>query len=158
MTKDPSQKIKHRVPYGMPAIEHYDINSDTVAKKIETMIDRSISQLKKQGVDISKCSEYLDSIVDEEIARLENRLECKHRSNESFLSSIFLRRASDKKDFQELNIALEEEISKAEAEIELVKTLYEKCNPLYKGRLNLNSIKMNLDDELIGENEDDTYE
>lgn len=155
MSKNNSKEIKQRVPYGVSVVEDYDIDSATAAKKIEAMIDRSISQLQKQGVDISQCSDYLESIVDEEIARLESTLERKHRSNESFLSGIFLRRASDKKDFKELNARLKEEISKTEVEIDLVKRLYEKCNPLYKGALNLNGIKLNLGDEYIEESEDD---
>lgn len=148
MAKNDFDKIKHRVPYGAPKVDHYNVASITIKSgKFEAMIDKRVRQLKRQGVNISECPNYLESIVEEYIANLEHALERKHHSNLRFLTSIFLRRASDKKDFEDLETALDEEIAKTHKEIKLVKMLYEKCNPLYKGKLNLKGVSFDEDED-----------
>ena len=133
MTKNNSPKIKERIPYGTPLIEPYNITS-IIAKpeEIETVIDKRLARLQKQGVNINQCTDYLESIVEGYIAKLETTLEGQRASKKRFLTSILLRRASDRKDFVELQTALEAEIKKTEEEFKLVKMLREKCNPLYK--------------------------
>ena len=156
MTKNDSQKIKERVPYGIPSVEHYDIiSTGPNPEKIEALIDRRLARLKKCGVDIGQCADYLESMVEEYIAKLESELEYKHRANKRFLSRAFLRRSSDKKDFGQLQRELEEEITKTKQEIDLVKLLYEKCNPLYKGRVKLPSIGIGAEFADVDESEDE---
>lgn len=157
MGKNKANKIKHRVPYNSPLIEHYDIDLIAVqSKKIEDIIDKRFNQLKKQGISIDECTDYLESIVEEYITKLKSMLEHKYSSNIKYLENIFYRRASDKMDFEKLKTELEEEIGKTKEEINFLKILYEKYNPLYKGHLNLKGINTNKDsNDNLEEIEDD---
>lgn len=155
MFKNYSQKIiKYRTPYEMPTVEPYDIIGTMTVEKFENMISKRIKQLRKQGISDSQCFDYLKSVVEEYIVGLESALERKRLSQKSFFNDAFIRRASDRKDFTQLNMELDEEIEKTEEEIDLVKTLYEQCNPLYQGSLNLKSVKLNSKDDLAIEEED----
>lgn len=148
MGKTKTNKIKHRIPYDSPLIEHYDIDLITIqSKKIEELIDKRLNQLQKQGINIDECTYYLECIVEEYITKLKSMLEHKYSLNIKYLDNIFHRRASDKMDFEKLKAELEEEIGKTKEEINFLKILYEKYNPLYKGHLNLKSINTNKDDD-----------
>ncbi|MCQ5142416.1 hypothetical protein [Enterocloster bolteae] len=138
MSKSSWKKIKNRIPYDIPQLEHYD--SSSVIKtpdKFEILIDRQIKSLRKQGVDVAICPDYLDSFVENHIASLFNAIESKHRKNMDFIKNIFVRRAIDKKEFERLLSDYETEIASTYEDYKSVKELYEKHNPLRKGRLNL---------------------
>ncbi|MDR0913942.1 MAG: hypothetical protein LBM65_02075 [Oscillospiraceae bacterium] len=137
MPKPDLNKIKHRAPYGAPIINDYAVKAlIDKPESIERKIDARIAKLQKQGINLSECPDYLESIITEYIAEMKTKLQSNHISNLRFLDRIFIRRATDKKDFEELEKAIEIEIASTEVELKEIKKLYEECNPLYKGRLN----------------------
>lgn len=138
MSRDSWKKLKKRIPYDIPQLEHYD--SSSVIKtpdKFEIIIDRRIKSLKKQGVDVAICPDYLDSFVENHIASLFNAIESKHQKNLAFIKNIFVRRTVDKKEFERLLSDYEAEIASTYEDYKLVNELYEHHNPLHKGRINL---------------------
>lgn len=138
MIRNNFKKIKNRNPYDMPELENYD--SSTVIKapeKFEVLIDRHIISLKKQGIDVAICADYLDSLIENHITSLFNAIELKHQKNLDFIKNIFVRRATDKKEFERLLTEYDEEIASTYEEYKFVEELYENHNPLQKGRLEL---------------------
>lgn len=143
MSKADFIKIKSRMPYGVPYIEHYDIIS--IIKKsenFEAVLDKKISQLAKKGIDVSLCPEYLESLVEEHISILLSELERKHHTNKNKIQNFFNRRISDKLELNKSIDILEEQIASIEEELATVQILYKALNPLYNGRLKLEGEKL----------------
>ncbi len=147
MSKKRIKEVKHRVPYGVPKIPAYNNNSMKKSKSIESLIDKKIKTLQQQGINVGMCQHYLDSIIDEHISSKLNELERAHRLNINLIHSTFLRRASDKVEFQELINLIETEISATEAEFNFVESLYKNFNPLYNGKINTKGV-FNEDEEM----------
>lgn len=126
-------KIRKRIPYGTLGIEFYDISS--IIKNVgefEVVIERRISQMKRQGVEIGNYSEYFADLIEEYIARLFGILETKHLNNKNVINNLFRKRASDEKEFNGFLEILDEEIEETQAEYDYLKEIYEKKNPLEK--------------------------
>lgn len=82
MRQNNFDKIRKRIPYGTLGIEFYDISS--IIKNVgqfEDVIDRRISRLKRQGVEVGNYSEYFEDLIEEYITRLLGILETRHLNN-----------------------------------------------------------------------------
>ena len=148
----PPEKIRQRVPYGVPKLQDYELTSYVrrEADRLESLINRRVRQLKRQGIDISTCPDYLDSLIEAYIASLFSSLENRHRMQKSYIRTLFVRRASDKIEYENLLARLEEEIATTKVEYDIIERIYRENNPLYKGRLRLDAepfIPGNDDDE-----------
>jgi len=155
-SKSNQSEILKRIPYGVPQVEPYDV-SDILRRSdnFEAIIDRRIALLKKQGLDITSCPEYLDSIIEEYITALLSSLERKHSINQHFIKNIFVRRVADKAEYERLLNEFDVQIAATEAEFNFVEALYEKHNPLYEGRLKSKPFSIGEEDEESDEEEDD---
>lgn len=134
MSKEFRYDIKHRMVNGIPDIPIYKAIPIEEIRRFELFLDKKIKQLKKQNIDVEMYRKYLDSIVDEFIMTKFSELERKHHQNVNLINGIFLRRSSDKTEFQNFIEFIDVEIAKTEQEFLLVETLYENFNPLYKGK------------------------
>ncbi|MBQ8942540.1 MAG: hypothetical protein IJ062_11960 [Firmicutes bacterium] len=142
MSKKTYDGIIERIPYTMPNINDFEFTKIKVHKsKFEQIIDRKIKNLRKQKSNGEQCEEYFYALIDEYIGRLKSEAENQHLKNREAINKFFRRRASDKIEFEDSIISLEEQIIDKETELEFVKTLYKDCNPLYNGTLMLNGVK-----------------
>lgn len=158
MSKRSWKKIKKCIPYDIPQLEYYDSSSVIkIFDKFEDHIDRKIKSLRKQGIDVAMCPDYLDSFVENHIASLFNATESKHRKNLDFIKNIFVRRAIEKKEFERLLSDYETEIVSTYEDYKLVKELYENHNPLQKGRLNLEPFTEKDEDEVTEEENEEVH-
>ena len=151
MANNNSKEIKRRIPYGVPQIEQYDVSVILrKSDKFEAIINKRIALLKKQGIDVAVCPEYLESIVEEYIASLFNALERKHRKNLNFIKNIFVRRSTDKIEYEKLLADFDVQIASTIEEYNFVERLYGTHNPLYNGRLKLKPFTLdeNEDEEV----------
>lgn len=132
-------EVKHRAPYGVPIMPSDNLQIDKRIKSIESLIKKKAKQLLKQGVDTDACQKYLNSIVEEHIARLKSEIERNHLFNIGRFNSIFRRRASDKAEIKGLLETIDAEINATKDEFDFVEALYYKYNPLYKGKGTINN-------------------
>lgn len=130
------QSVKKRIPYSTTNIDYQNILS--ILEKdddFEKLIDKKISQLKRQGLNTSACSEYLENMVDKHASKLLRELEKEHINNMHLIGYLFRKRASDKIEFEDLLERLDEEIASTESEYETIKKIADEMNPLKNGRL-----------------------
>ncbi|MBD5456805.1 MAG: hypothetical protein HDR23_10155 [Lachnospiraceae bacterium] len=130
------QSVKNRIPYSTTSIDFQNILSILEKDEdFEKLIDKRISQLKKQGHNTSACSEYLENMADKYVAGLLRKLEKEHINNMHIIGYLFRKRASDRLEFEDFLERLDEEIASTESEYETIKKIADEMNPLKNGRL-----------------------
>lgn len=131
-------KLKYRILTQIPTINQYDAFLFIGKKdKIERELKKEIEKLKKAGIDISVCPEYLDGLIEKHLAIIQSDIEESHRKNMRLIERAFARRRTDCQELIQNIALLEEEIAAAESEYVFMKEVFEKHNPLYRGILSL---------------------
>ena len=130
------QMVRKRIPYSTTGIDYQNMLSIVEkSEDFEKIIDKKISQFKRQGLNISASSEYFENIINRHTASLLARSEQEHINNMHSIGYLFRKRASDRIELQDLLDRLDEEIASTEIEYEAIKKIAEEMNPLKNGRL-----------------------
>ena len=125
--------IWHRPPYGEPKPPmDYDLTAYLFREtsRFETLIDRRVRELQRQGVDISTCQEYLGSVVETRAKNLSTSLENRKHAQIGYINASFTRRAADCVEYNRVMSSLDEEIGKIRAELEVLELMHNEMNPV----------------------------
>lgn len=134
MDKKSVKKVKYRAPCKIPEPENYS-NNPKLSEKLELQISKRIKDLEREGVDLAVHSQYLESVVDEQISNCLRELDAQHLTRVDFIKKSFLKRQADKEEFQNFLALIEAELLSTEEEFKTVELLYKKFNPLYDGKI-----------------------
>jgi len=145
MAKKSSEKIKFRVPYKIPEPKNY-LNSQKLSENLEQQISNRIKQLKREGVDLAVHAQYLESVVDEQISNCLRELDTQYLLRINHINKAFIKRSADKREFQNILLLIETELSYAQEEFMTIEILYKECNPLYDGKTNNEEEEMDEDE------------
>lgn len=144
MAKKGFEKMKFRVPHEVPKPENY-LNGHKLSENLEQQISNQIKQLKREGVDLAVYSQYLESIVDEQISDCLRELDAQYLSRINHINRAFLKRSADKEEFKNMLLLIETELSYAQEEFKTIEILYKEYNPLYDRKMNNEEEEMDED-------------
>lgn len=135
-----TNKIKFRMPYSIPQIPVFPHSLEKDIKKMELVISKTIKKLTQHNISIIVCQHYLDSIVNEYFIKKMNTLEQINNLSIEQIQNTFLRRATDKKEFQSLLELIDVQITSTKSELDMLIDLYNNANPLNKGKLDVDNV------------------
>lgn len=140
MEKKGNVKIKYRAPCKIPEPENYSYNP-RLSENLELQISKRIKDLERKGVDLAVHSQYLESVVDEQISKCLRELDEQHLTRVNFIEKSFLKCKADKEEFQNFLAVIEAELHSTEDEFKTVELLYKKFNPLYDGKMKTDNME-----------------
>lgn len=97
---------------------------------IENAIISKKNQSKSDIADAYSEMMFLDSCVDEEIAKLLSEIEAQYKKNTNAIRNYYTQRASNKKELEILLDNLEMQIPIAEEEFKIAQEIYNANNPI----------------------------
>lgn len=130
MSKERLFNIHYNIPQ-KSSMPPNDILEDIINKsnKFEKIIDKQVQYMKKQGMDINSCLEYLNSIIEEYTSQLLNRLNLRFAKRNDSVNKLFNKRSVDKKELEEMLREITASIKHKKAEYNFLIKIYNERNP-----------------------------